>query len=108
MRQWGYHENWLSQSLFGVEGKIAIVIGGTWVLCGAMAEGLAAAGAEIVLVGRNAEKEQANLEKIHAHHDRTCFGATDVSLKLELTAPMPSSHRLLLSVAKSSSKGGPG
>ena len=88
MKQWGYHEDWLSQSLFGLEGKIAIVIGGTWVLCGAMAEDLAAVGVEIVLVGRNAEKEQANLEKIRAHYDRACFGATDVSLKLELTAPL--------------------
>ena len=72
-------------TLFGLEGKTAVVIGGTGVLCGAMAEGLAAAGAEIVLVGRNAEKAEANLGKIRAHHHRAYFEAVDVSRKSELT-----------------------
>ncbi|GAB1488647.1 hypothetical protein MASR2M8_10930 [Opitutaceae bacterium] len=35
---------------------MAVVIGGTGELCGAMAEGLAGAGAEVVLVGRSEEK----------------------------------------------------
>ena len=33
--------------LFGLVGRVAVVIGGTGELCGAMAEGLAAAGAEM-------------------------------------------------------------
>ncbi|NNK38589.1 MAG: gluconate 5-dehydrogenase, partial [Xanthomonadales bacterium] len=39
-------------SLFSLEGKTAVVIGGTGELCGAMAETLAGAGAAVVLVGR--------------------------------------------------------
>ncbi|MGB0259233.1 MAG: gluconate 5-dehydrogenase, partial [Coraliomargarita sp.] len=31
-------------SVFNLDGKVAVVIGGTGELCGAMAEGLAAAG----------------------------------------------------------------
>ena len=53
-------------SLFSLTGKTAVVIGGTGELCGAMAEGLAAAGAEVVLVGRSEEKAKARLDKITA------------------------------------------
>jgi len=51
-------------SLFNLNGKVAVVIGGTGELCGAMAEGLAGAGAEVVLVGRNEEKAKTRLDKI--------------------------------------------
>ena len=40
------------ESLFTLKGKVAVVIGGTGELCGAMAEGMAGAGAEVVLVGQ--------------------------------------------------------
>ena len=53
-------------SLFGLKGRVAVVTGGTGELCGAIAEGLASAGAEVVLVGRNADKARARLEKISA------------------------------------------
>ena len=43
----------LPEQLFSLQGKTAVVIGGTGELCGAMAEGLAGAGAETVLVGRS-------------------------------------------------------
>ncbi|NCF90413.1 MAG: gluconate 5-dehydrogenase, partial [Verrucomicrobiaceae bacterium] len=46
----------MSDSMFNLKGKTAVVIGGTGELCGAMAEGLASAGAEVVLVGRSEEK----------------------------------------------------
>lgn len=51
-------------SIFSLSGKVAVVIGGTGELCGAMAEGLAGAGAEVVLVGRNAEKAEQRLRRI--------------------------------------------
>jgi len=50
--------------LFGLDGSVAVVIGGTGELCGAMAEGLAGAGATVVIVGRNKEKARARLERI--------------------------------------------
>ena len=43
-------------SIFSLEGKTAAVIGGTGELCGTMAEGLARAGSEVVIVGRNKDK----------------------------------------------------
>ena len=52
------------KNLFGLEGKVAVVIGGTGELCGTMAEGLAAAGAEVVLVGRSEEKANVRLQNI--------------------------------------------
>jgi NAD(P)-dependent dehydrogenase (short-subunit alcohol dehydrogenase family) len=42
-------------NLFSLQGKVAVVIGGTGELCGAMAMTLAQAGAEVVLVGRSQE-----------------------------------------------------
>jgi NAD(P)-dependent dehydrogenase (short-subunit alcohol dehydrogenase family) len=72
------------ENLFGLEGKTAVVIGGTGVLCGAMAEGLAGAGAEVVLVGRNQEKADANLQKIRAHGGSAYFVRTDTSRKGDL------------------------
>lgn len=71
-------------SLFSLTGKVAVVIGGTGELCGAMAEGLAAAGAEIVLVGRNVEKAQARLDRITAAGGKAWFHAAEASSKAEL------------------------
>jgi NAD(P)-dependent dehydrogenase (short-subunit alcohol dehydrogenase family) len=44
------------QQLFGLEGSVAVVIGGTGVLGGALCEGLAQAGATMVVAGRNSER----------------------------------------------------
>ncbi len=70
--------------LFGLHGKVAVVIGGTGELCGAMAEGLAGAGAEVVLVGRNEAKAAARLQKIAAAGGQAWFHATEASSKAEL------------------------
>src|SRR6185503_15685595 len=48
--------------LFSLDGEVAVVIGGGGVLAGAMAEGLAAAGASVAIAGRtreNADKRAA-------------------------------------------------
>lgn len=68
-------------SLFGLDGKVAVVIGGTGELCGAMAEGLAQAGAEVVLVGRSQEKADARLTKISEAGGSGYFVAGDLSSK---------------------------
>lgn len=70
--------------LFGLHGKVAVVIGGTGELCGAMAEGLAAAGAEVVLVGRSREKAAARLQKITAAGGKAWFHAAEATSKAEL------------------------
>lgn len=72
------------QAAFGLSGKVAVVIGGTGELCGAMAEGLAGAGAEVVVVGRNAEKAQARIDKIAAAGGKAWFHAAEATSKKEL------------------------
>ncbi|MEJ1972840.1 MAG: SDR family oxidoreductase [Lacunisphaera sp.] len=72
------------KSCFGLEGKGAVVIGGTGELCGAMAEGLAGAGAEVVIVGRNVEKAQARLDRIAAAGGQAWFHAAEATNKAEL------------------------
>lgn len=71
-------------ALFSLTGKTAVVIGGTGELCGAMAEGLAAAGASVVLVGRSAEKATARIETIAAAGGKASFEPCQVDSKAEL------------------------
>jgi len=68
-------------TLFGLDGKVALVIGGTGELCGAMAEGLAKAGAHVLLVGRNAEKAEARLARIRDGGGKADFLKADVSTR---------------------------
>lgn len=63
-----------------------MVIGGTGELCGAMAEGLAAAGAKVVLVGRNAEKARVRLDSIKAAGGEAVFLTAEASSKADLEA----------------------
>jgi NAD(P)-dependent dehydrogenase (short-subunit alcohol dehydrogenase family) len=67
------------ESLFSLDGKTAVVIGGTGELCGEMAVAIASAGAEVVIVGRNEEKAAARLEKIEGAGGTGYFVATDVA-----------------------------
>ena len=66
------------ETLFSLEGKTAVVIGGTGELCGAMAQTMAEAGAEIVLVGRSQEKADRRLAQIEAAGGNGYFIAADV------------------------------
>ncbi|MDB4512160.1 SDR family oxidoreductase [Arenicella sp.] len=70
--------------LFSLKGKTAVIIGGTGELCGAMAEGLAGAGAEAILVGRSEEKAKARLEKIEAAGGKGYFLPADVGSRESL------------------------
>ena len=71
-------------SLFSLAGKVAVVIGGTGELCGAMAEGLAGAGAEVVLVGRNQDKANARLARIEVIGGDAWFHAAEATRRSEL------------------------
>jgi len=51
-------------NLFDLDGQVAVVIGATGVLGGALAEGLALAGAKVAVLGRNAERGAACVKKI--------------------------------------------
>ena len=60
---------------------MAVIIGGTGELCSHMANGLAGAGAEVVLVGRDAAKAETRLEKIHEIGGQGYFLPVDVGSK---------------------------
>jgi NAD(P)-dependent dehydrogenase (short-subunit alcohol dehydrogenase family) len=70
--------------LFSLQGKTAVVIGGTGELCGAIAEGYASAGAEVVLVGRDQSKADKRLETIQAAGGQAYFVSADASRKADL------------------------
>lgn len=54
----------MEQSLFNLNGKTAIVTGGTGVLGKAMAKGLLQHGASVAILGRNKEKTRATVEEL--------------------------------------------
>lgn len=51
-------------NLFDLSNEVAVVIGATGVLGGALAEGLATAGAKIAVLGRNADRGEARVKAI--------------------------------------------
>jgi NAD(P)-dependent dehydrogenase (short-subunit alcohol dehydrogenase family) len=71
-------------SLFTLEGKTAVVIGGTGVLCGEIAQAMAMAGATVVLAGRSEEKAVARLAQIEAAGGSGYFAAVDVTSRTSL------------------------
>ena len=69
------------EDLFGLKDKTAVVIGGTGVLCGEMAQGLAQAGAEVVIVGRNPDKAAERISQIGEAGGRAYFQSCEVNKK---------------------------
>jgi len=64
--------------LFGLDGQVAVVIGGTGVLGGAICEGLAQAGAYTVVAGRNEQRGHQRVEVIRALSGDAGFRSVDV------------------------------
>lgn len=54
------------EDLFDIKGKVVILTGGGGVLAGAIAEGLAMAGAKVVLLGRSIENIEARAQSIQS------------------------------------------
>jgi len=72
------------RDLFSLQGRVAVVIGGTGELCGAMAEAFAGAGAHAILVGRDAAKAEARLARIRAAGGSAEFQAGEATDKADL------------------------
>lgn len=72
--------------LFDLGGEIAVVVGGTGVLGGALAEGLALAGAAVAIVGRNAERGEARVATLREAGGRALFVAADAVRRDDLQA----------------------
>lgn len=67
------------QGLFGLDSDVAVVIGGTGVLGGALCDGLAGAGAHVLVAGRSAERGAARAEAIRGAGGSAEFQAVDVT-----------------------------
>jgi NAD(P)-dependent dehydrogenase (short-subunit alcohol dehydrogenase family) len=73
------------EDLFDLNGKVAVVIGGTGELCGHMAIGLAKAGVTVAIAGRDQTKADDILSTIKATGGNAYFLATDLGEKNSLT-----------------------
>ncbi len=66
------------KNVFNLEGKTAVITGGGGVLGGAMGEGLALAGVNVILAGIGIEKTKSNAEKIVAKGGKAVAVSMDV------------------------------
>jgi NAD(P)-dependent dehydrogenase (short-subunit alcohol dehydrogenase family) len=63
--------------LFDLTGEVAVVVGGTGILGGAIAEGLAEAGAIVAILGRNEERGKVRVRSIQERNGKTAFIQVD-------------------------------
>jgi len=73
-------------NLFDLSNEVAVVIGATGVLGGALAEGLAQAGAKVAVLGRNAERGEARAKAIKDAGGKAVFISADASDRESLAA----------------------
>jgi NAD(P)-dependent dehydrogenase (short-subunit alcohol dehydrogenase family) len=67
--------------LFGLDGRVAVVIGGTGVLGGALCDGIAQAGATVVVAGRSEERGGARVDAIQQLGGNAIFAEVDAASK---------------------------
>ena len=72
--------------LFNLDNQIAVVIGGTGELGGMLAEGIAQAGAHVVVAGRNAERGQRRVASIQDLGGQASFAAVEVGQRASMQA----------------------
>src|SRR5262245_17656086 len=75
-----------TMNLFDLSKEVAVVIGATGALGGALAEGLAEAGAKVAVLGRNADRGQARVKEIEAKGFKAAFFQCDAVKKESLQA----------------------
>ncbi|PHX93724.1 MAG: D-mannonate oxidoreductase [Pedosphaera sp.] len=71
-------------NMFDLQGEVAVVIGATGVLGGALADGLAEAGAKVAVLGRNAERGEARVQAIQAKGGQAVFFNCDAISRASL------------------------
>jgi len=74
--------------MFSLKGKTAVVIGGGGVLAGEIAQGFAAAGAEVAVVDLNMERATERALAICKHQKRAIPVQADVTRKADLQAAL--------------------
>ena len=76
----------MSKELFDLSSDVAVVIGGTGVLGGGMADALAAAGAKVAVLGRSEERGAARVKAIEEAGGTAMFHSADALDPDSLTA----------------------
>jgi len=79
------------QELFGLDGRVVVAIGATGVLGGALADGLAGAGAHVVVAGRSEDRGRQRVEAITAAGGKASFVAVDVTSRSSLESLLETS-----------------
>ena len=75
-------------NIFDLTEEIAVVLGATGVLGGAMAEGLAEAGAKVAVLGRNAERGKARVRSVQQRGGTAEFFLADALDRISLKAAL--------------------
>ena len=73
-----------NMNIFDLTGEVAVVIGATGVLGGAIADGLAQAGARVAVAGRNAERGEARVKQIRKAGGEAAFFSVDAMARESL------------------------
>src|SRR5262245_18064442 len=76
--------------LFGLDDQVAVVIGGTGVLGGALCDGLAQSGAQVVVAGRSEESEQERVIAIEALGGKATFLPVTADQRISVQALLDS------------------
>ena len=76
--------NGFLENLFSLSNQVAVVTGGTGVLGGALCEGLAQAGAHVVVAGRSRERGEERARAIAALGGSAEFGELDVTSRASM------------------------
>lgn len=85
----------MAQNLFDLTGKVALVTGANSGLGLAFARGLAKAGADIVIWGRRADKNQATVELLKQYGTRVMAQSVDVANEAEVVAAMAAAAKMM-------------
>ncbi len=78
----------MKNDLFSLAGKVAAVVGGGGVLAGAMAQGLAEAGADIAIIDFNKDAAEKRAESIRGMGRRAMAIQADAAVKKDLQAAL--------------------
>lgn len=78
------------QRLFGLDEQVAVVVGGTGVLGGALCEGLAQAGAQVVVAGRSEERGNERVKAIETLGGHATFLPVTADQRLSVQALLDS------------------